>query len=119
MFQLLSDYDDTISDTVDNTNTTERQARTQVTIVETEIDEYTRLDMPKEDCDLIKWWADHQESLPLLTKLALGVLAIPASSASAESNFSSAGFVVSDRRSQIDSTLLESILVCRSNSDLL
>lgn len=117
-YKYLLEYDDELFESTESVGP-ENRLSTPIGIIEAEIDEYKKMLKPSEDCDIIKWWKDNEEMLPLLTKLARLILAIPASSAAAESNFSSAGFVVSDRRSQIDSSLLQSILVCRNNMDLL
>lgn len=116
-FQYLLEYDNIVGTEAEII--VETPVRTPESIIDAEICKYKSMEGPKEDCDILVWWKDRDHSLPLLAKLARAILAIPASSASAEANFSSAGFVVSDRRSQIDSSLLESILVCRNNSDLI
>lgn len=90
-----------------------------VKIIEDEIERYKILESPGINCDLLQWWQKHEETLPLLSKLARAILAIPASSAATESNFSTAGYVVSPLRSQLNTSLVRSILVCRSNKDLL
>lgn len=116
--KYLLEYDSPIDEPNDSIGL-EYRDRNAISIIEAEIVEYKKMTSPTEDCDILKWWLDHENVLPLLTKLARGILAIPASSAAAESNFSSAGFVVSDRRSQIGSSLVQSILVCRNNMDFL
>lgn len=119
LFNCLLEYDDTIN-RADVAMPEPPEIRTPLRIIQDEIDKYEKLDRPPDvSCDVLNWWNIHKDSLPMLSKLARGVLGIPASSAAAESNFSSAGFVLSERRSQLNTSLVQSILVCRSNNDLL
>lgn len=69
------------------------------------------------DVDVLKWWYINKARYPRLAKLACFLLAIPASSASVERAFSSAGYTVKNRPNLNPSTL-DDILVLKSNLDL-
>jgi hypothetical protein len=75
--------------------------------------------------DLLKWWQMVSESgtngepacFPALGFVARSILAVPASSAMSESNFSDAGNVFGVKRSMLSPSVLNNILVARSNVD--
>ena len=46
--------------------------------------------MAKDDVIILSWWKSHEKTLPLLSKVAKSVLAIPCSSAKSERVFSCA-----------------------------
>jgi hypothetical protein len=54
------------------------------------------------------------DSLHTLSKVAFQILAVPATSANVERSFSAAGQIVSERRSNISSDLVNDILLLRS-----
>ena len=51
--------------------------------------------------DPLQWWRKHSQQLPLLSEVARKVLCIPATSASSERLFSTAGLTVTDKRSSL------------------
>ena len=51
--------------------------------------------------DPLQWWRKHCQQLPLLSEVARKVLCIPATSASSERLFSTAGLTVTDKRSSL------------------
>lgn len=82
-----------------------------------EMDEYKELKV-RTISSLLEWWEDHKNSFPNLYKLARFVHSIPASSASAERIFSSAGKVCASRPN-LRSEMLDHVLFLKSNFDLL
>jgi hypothetical protein len=118
-FLMLYDDEVNSADASIRAQITDNSNRTPNAIIEDEIERYRIMENPGINCDLLEWWREHEQTLPLLSKLAKTVLAIPASSAATESSFSTAGYVLSPQRSQLNTSLVRSILVCRSNSDLL
>lgn len=69
--------------------------------------------------NVLKWWADNSAQLPTLSKAARFAFSIPASSAAPEREFSTANFVVDDRRSLLSPSNVEDTLICHGNDDLL
>ena len=68
----------------------------------------------KDDDDpgtLLEWWKTKASLFPRLAILAKRVLAIPATSANSERNFSRAGIIVNDKRSQISPENVDHSLV--------
>ena len=67
-----------------------------------------------EEFDPIIWWATHSNEFPKLSKLALRILSIPASSADSERIFSLAGNVVNEKRSRLLPKTIDSIIFLNS-----
>lgn len=67
---------------------------------------------------VLKWWGMNQERFPTLAKLARFVLAIPATSAAAESAFSIGANVITARRSSLSPFNAGQIMFVHDNYDL-
>lgn len=80
-----------------------------------EMDAYLEEDLVEEmeddTFDVLNWWNTHKNSYPTLAKIARDVLAIPASTVSSESAFSTSGRVIDQYRSSLGPTTVEA-LVC-------
>ena len=75
---------------------------------ETELNAYMRVQQVANDTDPLMWWTQHQQEFPRLARMTRQYLAVPVSSASPESLFSSVGLVKSDLRGRLlDSTLID------------
>lgn len=81
-----------------------------------ELDKY--LKMPIDDkfkvANPLVFWQNHQDKLPYLAKLARRIYSIPATSAGVERQFSSAGFLINERRSSLNPETIEDVLFVRS-----
>uniref|UniRef100_A0A3Q2CJ70 BED-type domain-containing protein n=1 Tax=Cyprinodon variegatus TaxID=28743 RepID=A0A3Q2CJ70_CYPVA len=78
---------------------------------EDEVAAYINYKTPKEDpFDLLCWWREHATVFPNLALIARSVLAIPASSAASERDFSAAGFVIQERRTQLKPGTVDDML---------
>jgi hypothetical protein len=76
--------------------------------VETELNDYTRVQQVPLDTDPLMWWKQHVQEFPHLTRMTRQHLAVPATSESPEILFSSVGLVKSDLRGRLlDSTLID------------
>jgi len=66
--------------------------------------------------DITKFWLDPsiQTLLPRLSRVAIGVLSVPASSASSERIFSTAGRVLEKRRCQLSSSSVDALVFMHS-----
>ena len=62
----------------------------------------------------LKFWKDQQEKFPRLSRLARRIFSIPATSASVERQFSGAGLVIQERRTNLNPEQLDNILLIRS-----
>jgi len=60
---------------------------------------------------LLAWWKGKASVFPRLAILAQQILSIPATSSNSERNFSRAGIIVSDKRSQISPSNVDDSLV--------
>ncbi|CAF3399300.1 unnamed protein product [Rotaria sp. Silwood2] len=77
-----------------------------------QIYENTSYELPKDYNPLI-FWCDQQSTLPILSKIAKSIFVIQASSAESERHFSTAGHIVTEQRSQLNSEFLESLVVLK------
>ena len=75
-------------------------------VLDAEIDTY--FSHPTLDIHPLKFWTERRDSL--LHTLALQLLSVPCSSASVERLFSKAGIVLIQRRSRLQSSLIEQLL---------
>jgi hypothetical protein len=78
-----------------------------------ELDRYMRMETQDTD-DPVGWWMAHQQSFPVLSKLALDVFAIPAMASDCERSFSLAKLSLISQRLSMSPTTLEA-LQCLKN----
>ncbi|KZL66453.1 transposase-like protein [Colletotrichum incanum] len=69
---------------------------------------------PETGLDPIRWWIEHRETYPILSKLALDILAIPAMAADCERAFSSAGLTLSSQRLSMRPQTVERIQLIKN-----
>ena len=83
-----------------------------------EVDRYIDLKIEDNDqySDPLMFWKEqqHQSSFPNLARLARRYFSIPCSSAAVERQFSAAGQIVTQRRSNLDPSTVNNILFLRS-----
>ena len=65
--------------------------------------------------DVLGWWRVHATHFPSLSILARKYLCIPATSASSERSFSTAGRIVEKRRTSLSAEIVDSLLVLHDN----
>ncbi|XP_039618047.1 zinc finger BED domain-containing protein DAYSLEEPER-like isoform X2 [Polypterus senegalus] len=81
-----------------------------------EVSTYIELKVTEDDhFDLLNWWKEHSEMFPSLARIARSILSIPATSATSERDFSTAGCVISERRSQLSPETVDDVLFLHSN----
>jgi hypothetical protein len=83
-----------------------RTAKTTVT--ESELERYLGLE-PQETDDLIEWWMAHQGQIPMISQLALDILAIPAKATDCERLFSQAKLTLTLQRLSMATEILDMI----------
>lgn len=94
-----------------------RQARRSL---EVEVQEYFEMARSSNlECEVLNWWGSNEGQFPTIAKLARLVLAIPATSAAAESAFSISYCVVTAKRSSISPFKASQILFVHDNFELL
>lgn len=82
---------------------------------EDEVDHYLKFKVSKDkDLNILEWWNDHKNEFPTLAILSAYYLAIPASSASSEREFSATGQTINDRRTNLNPETIDSILILHS-----
>ena len=80
---------------------------------------YENLPVCPSSMNVLAWWKQHQEMLPVLSKLARLYLAIPASSTKSERLFSASGRVCSSTRTNLEPGKVEAVVVINKNKKLL
>ena len=88
------------------------------TIVQ-EVDSYLSSPGPGVEESALDWWKYHEEMYPHLSCLARYVLSIPATSASCERDFSTSGYMVSERRCRLKPALVSGMMLLHGNADLI
>ena len=78
-----------------------------------ELEQYLNQDCGVVD-DVALYWRTEGSKYPRLQRIAEKILCIPASSAASERNFSSAGFVLDKRRSQLSADNVDATLFIHS-----
>lgn len=77
-----------------------------------EIDSYISMRwVPDGQVDLFSWWLSRKDVFPQLSKVAIGIHSIPASSMQSERHFSRCGITITDRRNRICPTTLEDVMI--------
>ena len=69
--------------------------------------------------DPLAFWKTNRDCLPNMCILAKRVFSVPASSAAVERTFSSAGVIISQRRTNINPAIVNDMILVRSASDRL
>lgn len=93
----------------------EESTNTHVETPQEEVERYSKETVKiTEDFDVMNWWKTHAIDYPYLSKFALQVHAIPASSAASERAFSLAGNVITAKRNRIGPKSVDSLLFLHS-----
>ncbi|XP_073729947.1 zinc finger protein 618-like [Misgurnus anguillicaudatus] len=80
-----------------------------------EVSAYIEFKPPKGNPFDVLWWKEHAKTFPNLAMIARNILSIPAMSAASERDFSTAGFVIQERRTQLKPGTVDDILFLHSN----
>ena len=80
-----------------------------------ELDRYLVMEMNKPSLsnDPLEFWKAQSENMPFLSRYAKQIHSIPATAASVERQFSAAGLVLNDRRTNLNPNHLDNILLIR------
>lgn len=88
------------------------------TFDEGEVEAYIRLNFAVDlSINPVDWWNQKTKDFPKLSKLAIAIHAIPASSTPSERAFSQSGSVITEKRVSLNPEAVEDILIIRSDSD--
>lgn len=82
-----------------------------------EVSEYLRTESLSacSESELLEFWKGKEKKYPKLAKLPRKILAIPATSASSERNFSAAGYVMQERRTRLKPESMDNLLFLHDN----
>ena len=78
-----------------------------------EIQQYRCLNISPDD--ILGWWNSQKEIYPRLAMLARAILPIPATSAPSERVFSTAGLIITSKRSQLAPSTVNNIVFVHEN----
>ncbi|KZT36501.1 hATC-domain-containing protein, partial [Sistotremastrum suecicum HHB10207 ss-3] len=84
---------------------------------EQEYDDYVK-DVARDverDTDLVRWWSEHNIRYPTLSRIAIDVLPVQASSVACERLFSSAKHTATDQRSRLGTDKFEQLQMLKSS----
>ena len=85
-----------------------------------EIERYfSTIENAAEGVDPLEYWVDLQSTLPLLSKVAVDMLVVPASSTPIERDFSTAGESCIGRRNRLSDSNLEREVMLKKNKHYL
>ena len=62
------------------------------------------------ELDILKWWKSNYERLPILSRMARDILAVPISTVASESAFSTSGRVLDSFRSSLTPRIVEALI---------
>ena len=82
-----------------------------------EFSKYELYSLAPPSVDILEWYKKHQDTLPLLSRLAMTVLTIPCSSAKSERVFSCAGNFVTPKRNKLGLKKIEDLVIIKQNKD--
>lgn len=91
--------------------------KAKVTVKLNEYEQYLVKPVSEQECEQspLQYWKDTSDQFPKLSKIAMEYLSIPATSVKSEQNFSTAGQLMRDRRTNLSSETIDAILFDRSN----
>lgn len=93
-----------------------RKGTGRLTKLKNEIEDYEKLPrITAARPNNLKWWNERSKDFPLLSRIALVTLSVPVTEVSVERLFSHLKIVVSDRRTNLRSEIIEAILFLRIN----
>lgn len=76
---------------------------------------YEKFSTPPKSFDVLTWWRNHKDVLPILSRLARLFLSVPASSAQSERTFSFGGNFVTQKRTRLNPKKVEELTVIKAN----
>ena len=82
------------------------QERQQPNPLDSELESYQMIPRLSKECDPLEFWIKRKEQFPLLSKIAVNILVIPASSAPTEREFSRAGYAAKAEEIELKTTSL-------------
>lgn len=94
------------------------QNKTSYARAEEEVDNYCRSPSLPLTEDPLNWWHGHEFTFPLLSKLSKRYLCIPGTSVSAERVFSTAGDVVTAKRSTLKPEHVDHLVFLHKNLEI-
>lgn len=79
-----------------------------------ELQRYNKEPLVEDDVDILKWWCDNKARYPILYRIAMDHLAVPATTAEDEREFSKGDDVINNDRARLGEDTAEAIQCLRS-----
>ena len=83
--------------------------------LKSEMIKYESFSLSHREGNILYWWKTHSSLLPMLSRIARTILAIPSSSAKSERVFSTGGNTVTVKRSRLGPKRVEYLIVIKEN----
>ena len=83
--------------------------------IKSEMIKYESFSLAPREGNILYWWKTHSSLLPLLSRIARTILAIPSSSAKSERVFSTGGNMVTVKRGRLGPARVENLIVIKEN----
>ena len=114
--RIVSNIDDEFFEWQDDTEHKESNSEVENYVKAVFEDEFTNSCFVQDRLDLLKFWSSTtlKTKYPKLSRVALGILSIPASSSSSERSFSLAGNIISKKRTLLSAATVDSLIVMNS-----
>ena len=87
--------------------------------IQKEMKTYETLMEAKDGTDLLMWWKNHSEQLPLLSYMVRVIFCIPAASSKSKRVFFMAGRIVTPSRARTAPEQVENLVIMKCNMRLL
>ena len=88
---------------------------TMLVEINCEVDVYVKEPVIPRDSNVIEWWKANRKKFPHLSRFARKVLGIPAASSTSERVFSTAGNIISERRTNLNIDNIEMLVYMKEN----
>ena len=83
--------------------------------LKSEMIKYESFSVAPRESSVLYWWKNHASLLPILAKIARSILVIPSSSAKSERVFSTGGNTVAVKRTRLNPSRVEHLIVIKEN----
>ena len=121
--KLVNEHDDSQQQTTETLSAIEMLKRkyakqktiSELSAVKKESKHYEDYPYATSDEDVLKWWKARSEVFPVLSSLARHYLCVPAASSKSERVFSTAGNIVTQKRTRLNAEKVEKMVVLKEN----
>ena len=88
---------------------------TMMVEVNCEVDVYVKEPVVPRDSNVLEWWKTNRKKFPFMSRFARKILCVPAASSTSERVFSTAGNIISERRTNLNIGNIEMLVYMKEN----